>query len=374
MTRILDRLVARSFLKVFLSFILAAPILFVLGDVTENLDSYLNQGLTWGGVVKAYAFKLPQFVQWSFPIAALVAAVFSIQTMTQHREIVAAKAGGVSFHRLIVPIIVLGFLLTGAALGMEEVVPRTERIAAEILNQEDSRREFRSNFVFQGDHGRNFAIRSLNVTTGTMQGVVMETLEPGVDRPSEHLVAARARYTPEEGWTFEDGRYRIFPTADSEKVFAFESFQIRGFLEKPEDLLETPRKPEEMTYAEMGRLANIMLRSGGDPLEAPRGPPEEAGDPGGNPRHHPLWRPSRHEHEAGWHGLRDRNRPDLHDSVSPPLPDYGGHRRWWCPVAIRSGVAPESLLPRYRDDLPRPGPDLTRASRRSSARTPSATA
>lgn len=267
MIRILDRLVARSFLRVFFSFILAAPILFILGDVTENLDDYLNQGLTWGGVAKAYFFKLPQFIQWSFPVAALVAAVFSIQTMTQHREIVAAKAGGVSFHRLIVPIVILGIFLTGAALGMEEVVPRANRIAAEILNQEDSRREFRSNFVFQGENGRNFEVRSLNVTTGTMQGVVMETIEPGADRPSEHLIAARARYTPEEGWTFQDGRYRIFPTPQTEKVFAFESFQIRGFQEKPEDLLETPRKPEEMTYAEMGRLADIMLRSGGDPLE-----------------------------------------------------------------------------------------------------------
>jgi lipopolysaccharide export system permease protein len=265
--RILDRLVARSFLRVFFSFILAAPILFVLGDVTENLDDYLNRGLTWAGVAQAYFFKMPQFIQWSFPIAALVAAVFSIQTMTQHREIVAAKAGGVSFHRLIVPMVVLGFFLTAAALGMEEVVPRANRTAARILNQQDVRREFRSNFVFQGENGRNFEIRSLNVTTGTLQGVVMETLEPGTDRPSEYLIATRARYSPEEGWTFEDGHYRIFPTPDTERVFAFESLQMRGFREKPEDLLETPRKPEEMTHAEMGRLAAIMLRSGGDPLE-----------------------------------------------------------------------------------------------------------
>jgi lipopolysaccharide export system permease protein len=34
--------------------------------------------------------------------------------------------------------------------------------------------------------------------------------------------------------------------------------------ERPEDLLEVPRAPEEMTYAEIERLAGIVERSGGN--------------------------------------------------------------------------------------------------------------
>jgi lipopolysaccharide export system permease protein len=267
MIRILDRFVGRSFLKVFLAFVLGAPILFVLGDVTENLETYLDQGLTWFAVGKAYLFMLPQFIQWSFPIAALVAAVFTIQTMTQHREIVAAKAGGVSFHRLIVPILVLGVLLTGVALGLEEVVPRANRKASEILQRQDSRREYRTNFVFQGEEDRSYEIRSLNVSTGVIDGVVMETLEPGTNRPISHVIANTGRYDPAEGWTFQGGYYRVFVDGEEERSFQFEQLQTRSFTERPEDLLEEPRKPEEMTYREMGRLAGIMTRSGGDPAE-----------------------------------------------------------------------------------------------------------
>jgi lipopolysaccharide export system permease protein len=265
MIRILDRLVARSFMKVFLAFVVGAPILFILGDVTENLDRYLDRGLSWGEVARAYLYQLPQFIQWSFPIAALVAAVFTIQTMTQHREIVAAKAGGVSFHRLILPIVLLGVVLMGIALGLEEVVPRANRTAFEILQQVDVRRDFRSNFVFQGDRDRNFAIRSLNVSQGLMSGIVMETVEPGSNRPSDHLLAELARYDGETGWTFHDGYYRVLPEGGEELAFKFGTAQIRGFDERPEDFLEQPRKPEEMTYREMGRLADIMIRSGGTP-------------------------------------------------------------------------------------------------------------
>ena len=135
MIRILDRLMTLSFLRVFLAFILGAPILFVLGDITENLEGYLDQELTGLAITKAYLFMLPQFIQWSFPIAALVGVVFTIQSMTMHREIVAAKAGGISFHRLIVPVLSMGILLTGVALVLSAIVPRANTVASEILQR-----------------------------------------------------------------------------------------------------------------------------------------------------------------------------------------------------------------------------------------------
>lgn len=265
--RILDRLVGQSFLKVFLAFVLGSPILFILGDVTENLEDYLGQGLTWLDVGRAYLFKMPLFIQWSFPIGALVAAVFTIQSMTLNREIVAAKAGGISFHRLMAPIVVWGAILTVVALGLEEVVPRANRHAASILQQEDGRRNWRANFVFQASDGKNFSIQRLNVAQGTLSGIVMEDLEPGTSQPQAHLTAESAVFDSEVGWTFMEGYYRVLPEDGQERAFHFESLRMRGFRERPQDLLEEPRKPEEMTYREMGRLADIITRSGGNPTK-----------------------------------------------------------------------------------------------------------
>jgi len=208
---------------------------------------------------------LPQFIEWAFPIAGLVGVVFTIQTMTLHREIVAAKAGGISFHRLIVPILTLGVFLTGVALGLSAVVPRANTIAAEILQQENRRRDFRGNFSFQGEDGRNFSIQSLNVSAGTLSEVVMETVEPGSNRPLDHLISRIVRFDPSVGWTFENGYYRIFLENGEELAFSYQSLQTRGFTERPEEFLEEPKAPEEMTYEEMGRLAEIMTRSGGQP-------------------------------------------------------------------------------------------------------------
>ena len=46
-----------------------------------------------------------------------------------------AKAGGISFYRLIAPLPLLGVLLAGGALALSEVVPVANRLRAEILGQ-----------------------------------------------------------------------------------------------------------------------------------------------------------------------------------------------------------------------------------------------
>ena len=103
--RLLDKLVLGTFLRLFVAGLAATPPLFVLADVTENLDRYIDRGLTTMQVAAAYLYMLPTYIQWSFPIAALIAAVFTVHNMTMHREVVAAKAGGISFHRLVLPVI-----------------------------------------------------------------------------------------------------------------------------------------------------------------------------------------------------------------------------------------------------------------------------
>ncbi len=40
--RVLDRHVTREFLRLFVLFAISAPILFVLGDVTDNIDTFMG--------------------------------------------------------------------------------------------------------------------------------------------------------------------------------------------------------------------------------------------------------------------------------------------------------------------------------------------
>lgn len=267
MIRILDRLVLGTFFKLFVIIVLgAAPPLFVIGDIAENLDDYIDRGLGWGDVALSYVYQLPLFIQWSFPIAALLATVFTVHSMTTHREIVAAKAGGVSFHRVILPLIVAGMGLTVIALGLSEVVPRTNRISAQIRRSESPGRSWRSDFVYRSEQGLTWQVERLTAADGNMTGVVLER-PPEDDRFGLHVTADAARYSDGEGWTLVQGFMRTLARDSTERALQFERMRVPEITERPAELLEVPPEPEEMTYAEIDHLASILQRTGGNANE-----------------------------------------------------------------------------------------------------------
>jgi lipopolysaccharide export system permease protein len=264
--RTLDRLVVWSFLKLFVVVSLAVPPLFILGDFTESLDQYLDRGLSRADIGLSYLYKLPEYFQYAFPIAALVATVFTIHSMTRHHEVVAAKAGGISFHRLIAPLVVLGVLLTAAALGLSEVVPRGNRIAAQIQRAEGPSRTWRSDFVYRSENGLSWQVSRLTASDGRMTGVVLER-PPSETSPGLHVVADGATWTQEDGWTLDMGYLRMLEPDSTERSMEFQKLAMPQMRERPEELLEVPRAPEEMTYAEIERLVGIIERTGGNATE-----------------------------------------------------------------------------------------------------------
>ena len=265
MIRILDMLIARTFLRIFTLFIIGAPLLFIVGDLVEQVDRYFDRGLTVGEVALAYAYMLPEFISWSFPIAALIAAVFTIHSMTQHREVLAAKAGGISFHRLMAPLIVVGLFLTGVGLLLSEAVPVGKRRSGQILRSEDVGRQWRSDFVFKTDDDRTLTVRRLNVYPPLMTQVVLEVPAGSDGGAAQHLQATNAPFDSVRGWTFENGYLRILPDRAEPLTYYFDSLRSSGFGEPPRSLLGQPTDEDEMTDSEIDRMVANITRSGGDP-------------------------------------------------------------------------------------------------------------
>ncbi|MBI4545321.1 MAG: LptF/LptG family permease [Gemmatimonadetes bacterium] len=265
--RLLDRYVANEFLRLFVLFALAAPLLFILFDLTDHLDTYRDRGLSAGAVALSYVYQLPLFVLYAFPVAALIATIFTVNGMSRHSEVAAAKAGGISFYRVFAPLPLLGVLLTLGALALSELVPVTNRLRAQALGEKGRLRAARTDFVYRTRQGQVFAIRRLDMESGRIYGLSMEREGDEPQLPGVHLVAQVAGYDRRTGWTLEDGYLRFFPERGEERTFQFQRLQAAGFRETPEELLAEPKDPDEMRYAELGRFIDVILRSGGKPFE-----------------------------------------------------------------------------------------------------------
>ncbi len=267
MIRILDRYVTREFFRLFVLFSLAAPLLFVLGDWTDNLDTYTERGLSITQVALGYVYMLPQFVLFSFPIAALIATVFTVSGMTRHSEMTAAKAGGVSFWRMTLPLPLFGSVLAIAGLGLSELIPVTLRMRAEVMGERQDYRGSRNDFVYRAEDGTIYGIRRLDVDAKHIYGMTVEREGDGVERPTIHAFAKEAVWDSTAGWTLRDGFYRVLAPDGAERTFAFQSYTRETFHERPAELLADPLDPDEMRYAEMGRFIRALQRSGGKPFD-----------------------------------------------------------------------------------------------------------
>jgi lipopolysaccharide export system permease protein len=59
-----------------------------------------------------------------------------------------------------------------------------------------------------------------------------------------------------------NGIYRTFWSDTLEAVYLFDELVTHSFREAPAQLTKTPKEPEEMTYAELGKYIEIQQRSG----------------------------------------------------------------------------------------------------------------
>ena len=266
MIRTLDRMVGSTFTGIFVLTILCLPVVWIIGDLSERFNTYLDreEPLTMAEIVLGYLFQYPHFAVWSAPLAGMVAAVFTVQSMTTHREIMAAKSGGISFHRLIAPVWLAGAVMTAGAFLLDTVVPSANRRAAEILGDREVRREWRGNFVHQTENDEVLTIGQLYVSDQLIRdGVLMESRD--ADGTLRHVWSSQAQWSDEAGWTFQEGYFRLVRPGGHETAYAFERYRPVRFAVTPEELLEEPWEEEEMSYGELGRHASAVERSGGDP-------------------------------------------------------------------------------------------------------------
>ena len=265
----LDRYLVREWLRVFLITLVGFPILVIVIDLTDKLDQYLSRGVSRGAVALSYVFDLPEKMFLVLPVAVLFATVFTVGSLGRHSELTAAKASGISFHRLVRPLFVAagGALIAGLLLG--EIAPVATSRRLEMLGEKAIRSTTsRYNFVYRADRGWVYAIRSLELRTREMADLLLERDGTGPDYPTIILAAQRAVYadsakTPAR-WTLHRGtlRYLAGNQPGGEAAFAFDSLRSRTLEERPVDLLAEPKSPDEMRYSELRRYIEALTRSG----------------------------------------------------------------------------------------------------------------
>src|SRR5205823_923011 len=122
---------------------------------TDKLSTYLGRGIPKARLAYSYVFFLPETISLVLPVAVLFAVVFTVGTLGRHSELVAAKASGISFHRVVRPLLAASLAAVVLDLGLTELAPVTSARRAELLGEKAVRQvASRFNpFVYRADSG-----------------------------------------------------------------------------------------------------------------------------------------------------------------------------------------------------------------------------
>jgi lipopolysaccharide export system permease protein len=140
----LDRYVAHLFALSYLAAFLLVVGLYVIIDLSVNLDDYLGErpdGSTasLATIGRYYLLHLPFLYLEMSPFVTLVAGLFAATRLVKDNEIVAALGAGVSSRRLLAPILLGALLLAGGMFVLRETATDSvgrERDALRELLQE----------------------------------------------------------------------------------------------------------------------------------------------------------------------------------------------------------------------------------------------
>ncbi len=269
MLRLLDRHVLREFTLYLLLGLSAFIGIYLIVDLFEKIDTFVDHQAGLGIILTYYAYKLPSVVVQMLPLAMLLAAILSLGALRRLNEVTAMQSCGLSPLRITLPLLVLGALATVGSFALsEELVPgayRREQETMEVRIQKKRPAESlgRTDIHYMGRGGRVFIARQYAPRPPTLLDLSVQQFRTGGERQemARRIDAASARWERDRVWHMEDGTLRLFRD-DREWVASFRRYGDSRAGEQPDEFAQPEADPFYMNRRQLRDYIGRIRESG----------------------------------------------------------------------------------------------------------------
>jgi LPS export ABC transporter permease LptF/LPS export ABC transporter permease LptG len=264
---VLDRHVLRQCIAFFVLVVMAVCALWVVVNLSENLEDIRRNAVPLVVVVLYYAFSVPQIVHDTLPLAFLIAFLATATVLKRHNETTAFKAAGISLSRVALPLLLLG-LATGAGLFFldDYVTQRAERSKQKLEDVIKGRKVARSYratdrpFVFLPDGRTLVNFLEFDPDTSTLVRPSVYVFDARFNLRTRFM-ARRASYKG-GSWVAEDAWSRTF-MADAMPEFIRHRAPVDLPLPVPPDYFGREyRRPQQMSFGELKDYITTLRAAG----------------------------------------------------------------------------------------------------------------
>ncbi len=266
--KVIDRYIFKGFILPFLWCIFIFIIMAIIIDIFSFIDDIVKYKIPLGSLVAFYVFYCPVIFSQVTPMAALLSTIYLLSNMNKHNEIIAMKTSGLSLWRIILPIMVIGLILSGIVfLVNDKVIPVSSKVSNLIRREEleirkqVKRTKILENVAVYGSGNRIIFARMYDTEKKVLEDVIIHTHDVNENLISK-TTAEKAAWTP-RGWTFykvityktdKDGRLLGEPSFSEEEVIPIK--------ERPSDFANKELRAEFMSYRELKRYIRNFQGAG----------------------------------------------------------------------------------------------------------------
>ncbi|MEO8398491.1 MAG: LptF/LptG family permease [Ignavibacteriaceae bacterium] len=270
--KILDKYFIKQFLQTVFFGLIAFTLLFVVIDMMENLDDFIDQNVGKAIMFHYYFVFSPEIIKLMTPVAVLFAALFTSGKASSLSELTAIKASGVSMYRFMLPFLITTFIISMFSIYFTGyLVPMANKTKANIertyLNRGFSFAG--SNIFFQDAKNKIVNISFFDDSRNQANRVSIQEFDNSdPTKMISRIDAANMVYdTLMQKWVAHNGVKRTFTNID-ETADYFNTMTLSNLNFTTKDLISKQQKPEEMNLTELKELIDSKVQAGNDPTSA----------------------------------------------------------------------------------------------------------
>lgn len=254
---ILDKFILKELRAPFFFGIMAFSVIMVAGGLLFKLaDLIIERGVSLGVAARLFLYYLPRMVAFTIPMSCLLATLLGFAKLSANSELVALKSAGLSFQRIIRPVVIAAFFVSiGSFLINETLVPMSEKAAANVMMYEVLKQAppmFKEKVFLREESGGNLKrvvyIGKLELRTNNMTDIVIEEFDGG--RMSRVISATTGEWT-DGGWWINNGK--VFEIKEDGEVSLLFKFDRQALLMafKPDEIKRDAVDPDQMMITQL---------------------------------------------------------------------------------------------------------------------------
>ena len=134
--KILDAYVLRRLMFTFSLIFLSLMAVMYLSKILELIDNIFDNELPFSIVFVYLYHHTPELISFTLPIAVLTSVLLTFSLMSKQNEIITIQVSGISIHRVLLPALVFGLILSLLFFALQEgVMHRSSQKASELQNK-----------------------------------------------------------------------------------------------------------------------------------------------------------------------------------------------------------------------------------------------